>query len=139
MSYIDIEQHLNEITGDLRQKLNDADAIDTKGNAKSTTKFNQIIDSMIEECDKISRQMEMGRYDPNSANIVQSRIQWLRTIKEMQTLNWDTNINNDKAEKIIKGPDYGSLREVFQDGAKLVIRLFGFQSKHTPQKTVNER
>jgi len=138
MSYIDIEQQLNAITRDLQQKLENAGAVDKKGDTKDIAKFNQIIDATIDKCGKILQKLEMEPYDPNSVNIVQSRIQWLRTVRENQTLNWLTNANSEE-EKIIKGQNYGSLREVFQDGAKRVTRLFGFQRKHAPQKTVREK
>jgi len=129
MNYIDMEKQLDTITGGLTQELEDEGAIDKRGNAVDIVKFNRILDRMIDKCNKILQQLEIERYDPNSNNLVQSRIQWLRTIRGIRTLNWHTGTNSDREEKIVIGSDYGSLRDVFKDGAKQVIRLFGFQKK----------
>ncbi|MBP5485368.1 MAG: hypothetical protein J6Y07_01535 [Alphaproteobacteria bacterium] len=129
MSYLDIEKQLNEITDNLRQNLEKAGAINKEGDTIDRAKFEKVIDDMISKIIPIRRQLELERYDANSANIVESRMEWLRTIKNAHSIRYPEHISDEREEKILKAPqkDYGRLTEVFKDGAKLVTRLFGFQ------------
>ncbi len=65
MSYIDIEEQLNNITDNLHEKLMQAGAIDETGKTVDRAKFDQVIKNMIDEIIPISRDLELKRYDAN--------------------------------------------------------------------------
>ena len=81
---------------------------------------------MIDEIIPISRDLELKRYDANSRNIVESRIAWLREIKNAHSIAYPTNLSDGKEEEIIQKTKSKS-PNAFTKGTGLVHRLFGFQ------------
>ena len=132
MSYVDIEEQLNKITDNLRQKLERAGAIDENGKTVDSAKFDRVIENMVDEIIPISRELELGRYDANSRNIVESRIARLRGIKNAHSIAYPTNLSDGKEEEIIQKTKSKS-PNAFTKGTGLVHRLFGFQ-RRIPQK-----
>ncbi len=137
MSYIDIEEQLNNITDNLHEKLMQAGAIDETGKTVDRAKFDQVIKNMIDEIIPISRDLELKRYDANSRNIVESRIAWLREIKNAKSLAWPTNITDGREENSIQKAVHNSPAG-YNRGTQLLHRLFGFQ-RRTPQKLGYEK
>ncbi|MBQ6027155.1 MAG: hypothetical protein IJL21_01200 [Alphaproteobacteria bacterium] len=137
MSYIDIEEQLNNITDNLHEKLMQAGAIDETGKTVDRAKFDQVIKNMIDEIIPISRDLELKRYDANSRNIVESRIAWLRKIKNAKSLAWPTNITDGREENSIQKAVHNS-PDSYNRGTQLLHRLFGFQ-RRTPQKLGYEK
>jgi len=133
MSYLDIEEQLNKITDDLRQELERAGAIDKNGETIDYAKFDGVIENLVDKIIPISRELELGRYDANSRNLVESRIAWLREIKNAHSVAYPTNLSDGKEEEIIQKTKSKS-PSAFTKGTGLVHRLFGFQ-RRVPQKS----
>lgn len=132
MSYIDIEEQLNQITDGLRQKLEQAGAIDKNGKTVDSAKFDWVIENMVDEIIPISRELELKLYDANSRNLLESRLAWLREIKNAHSIAYPTNLSDGKEEEIIQKTKSKS-PSAFTKGTGLVHRLFGFQ-RRIPQK-----
>ena len=88
MSYQDTEVKLNQITDNLTNELRDANAIDDSGNVIDVPSFNSIINDKIDKCNNILMELETSgqRYDPNTNNIIFSRIQLLRDMQSAQSV-----------------------------------------------------
>jgi hypothetical protein len=136
MSYIDIEEQLDKITGNLRQELEKANAIGTDGRATNVLAFDRVIDSMIDQCQTMIQQSELQRlehrFDANSRSLIESTIAWLREIKNAHSIAYPTNLSDGKEEEIIQKTKSKSPND-FTKGTGLVHRLFGFQ-RRAPQK-----
>ena len=126
MSYLDIEEQLDQITDDLRQKLEQAGAIDKNGKTIDSAKFDGVIENLVDEIIPISRELELGRYDANSRNIVESRIAWLRKIKNAHSIAYPTNLSDGKEEEIMQDIAKHKTKrspEVFKTGVKNFIHI----------------
>jgi len=133
MSYIDIEKQLNKIESDLETKLRKANVIDANNKALKVEKFNKFIDEAIDECNLILRDLEISRnYDANTNNIVFSRIEAFRAMKENQAFKVSTKETDGKEQRIIENKNTKRF-SLFKRGKGLALRqIFG---QRTPQQS----
>ena len=124
MSYIDTERELNKITDSLETELRLAGAIDAGGHSINKNAFNRIIDEKIKKCFALSAEMEESgkRFDANSANIIGARIDFLRTIKGIQSLTTHKKQEIDRETQIIEKNNRKKETNGFLDGIKKLFR-----------------
>lgn len=130
MSYIDVEQELNHITDSLEEELRAIGVIDADGKVIITAPgalevFNQIIDKKIDECSRIRTQMEVSgkRFDANSANIIEARIEFLRTIRGAQSVKAFASSEPSHEKEVIQKFETKKKTKSFLDGNKIVGTL----------------
>ena len=103
MSYQDIEQQLNQITNELNTHLKFTGIVDSDGKAVNIEEFNRLVENAITDCFKIAANLELEpRFDANSNNIVQSRIQFLRDMQKNKSISPDINPEQDYEQEIIE-------------------------------------
>ena len=130
MTYIDIEEKIQEIRHSLESELKQANAIDSNGKATNTKLFEYIIDEKIQKIEqmesKIADEMGVakGRYD---AGILLGAEREFKEMREKHTINIDSNEHtlNDGLEKetlLLVGNR--STRQTFKDGIKKLIQRF---------------
>ncbi|MBO4746047.1 MAG: hypothetical protein J5613_03185 [Alphaproteobacteria bacterium] len=122
MVYTDTEQELNAITDNLEDELYTAGAISPEGKVINVKLFNQIIDEKITECNAISARMEASgkRFDANSANIIGARIEFLRAIKDAQSLTPFAKSEPQHEDEIIQNFENQKKTDRFLKGSKIL-------------------
>ncbi|MBR4806664.1 MAG: hypothetical protein IKZ64_02475 [Alphaproteobacteria bacterium] len=122
MVYTDTEQELNAITDNLEDELYTAGAISPEGKVINVKLFNQIIDEKITECNAISARMEASgkRFDANSANIIGARIEFLRAIKDAQSLTPFAKSEPKREDEIIQNYEKKKKTDTFVRGGKII-------------------
>ena len=96
--YTDIEAQLNLITGNLKQEMIGARAIDGQDRVINVEEFKRILDKKIAQCQAIlaSTEKDGVTTDLYGANIAHARINWLETMKKHLSLQPQSEWQNEE-------------------------------------------